>query len=69
MRCPETGAITLVGVEYASARNGKAPEPTVKRCGLWPGKAACALRCLARYGDTLPDFLDSLKTLEPFEGL
>ena len=67
MRCPETGAITLVGVEYASPGNGNAPKLTVQRCGLWPEKAGCARGCLARYGDTLPGFLDSLRALRSFE--
>ncbi len=69
MRCPETGSITLVGAEYASPRAGNAPQLTVQRCGLWPGKAGCARGCLARYEETPPGFAVNLLALRPFERL
>ena len=67
MRCPETGSITLVGVEFGSPRAGNAPELTVQRCGLWPEKLGCARGCLARYGETSPGFTVNLDALRPFE--
>lgn len=67
MRCPETGAVTLVGVECASPDTGNAPRLTVRRCRLWPEKADCARGCLARYGETPPGFPCSLHALRPFE--
>lgn len=79
MRCPETGSVTLVGVEPVSARTGvegpsvisRQPSPelpglTVQRCGLWPERAGCARGCLARYEETLPGFAVNLDALRPF---
>ena len=79
MRCPETGAITLVGVEYASLRTGvegpsvnsdrpspRSPALTVQRCGLWPERASCSRSCLARYEETLPGLAVNLDSLRPF---
>jgi hypothetical protein len=51
MRCPETNAVTLVGVSH-SARLGKGSRMEVERCGLWPEKEQCARGCLARYEET-----------------
>jgi hypothetical protein len=67
MRCPETGSITLVGIEPASRRAGKAPEVKVQRCGLWPEKMDCARGCLARYGETSPGYRVNLDALRPFK--
>ena len=67
MRCPETGAVTLVGIEPDSRRAGKAPEVMVQRCGLWPEKMGCAQGCLARYDETSPGYKVNLDALRPFE--
>lgn len=67
MRCPETGSITLVGVDYTLPRDGDTPELTVQRCGLWPERKDCARGCLARYAETAPGYLVKLDALRPFE--
>lgn len=67
MRCPETGAITLVSIEPASRRAGKAPGVKIQQCGLWPEKMDCAHGCLARYGETSPGYRVNLDALRPFE--
>ena len=66
MRCPDTGSITLVGIEYVSPRDGHAPEFTVQRCGLWPEKKNCTRDCLARYAETSPGYRVNLHALRPF---
>jgi len=67
MRCPETGSITLVGIEPASRRAGTAPGVIVRRCGLWPGKIDCARGCLARFGEISPGYRVNVHALRPFE--
>jgi hypothetical protein len=66
MRCPETGAITLVGVHEVTQLDGKGTEPVVWRCELWPEKKNCAQSCLARYNETQPGFRINLHSLRPF---
>jgi hypothetical protein len=66
MRCPETGAVILVGVEYGSPGAGQPPQLTVKRCGLWPEKRNCARGCLARYDESVPGLPANLDALKPF---
>jgi hypothetical protein len=68
MRCPETGAVNFVGVERVSRGDAKAPELTVVRCDLWPGKKDCARGCLARYHETAPGYRVNLDALRPFNG-
>lgn len=65
MRCPETGAITLVAIKTVF-RGGEAPQVTVRRCGLWPGKEDCGRGCLARCGETSPGWRFNLNALRPF---
>ena len=66
MRCPETGAITLVGVEPVAARDGESA-PVVCRCALWPEqKANCKQRCLERYEETSAGYPVNLSALRPF---
>lgn len=67
VRCPESGAITLIGVECVSLRAGSPPQLAVKHCGLWPAKAGCNWGCLARYEQTVPGFLPNLSALRPFD--
>lgn len=67
MRCPETGAVTLVGIETASRSAVRAPGVKVQRCGLWPNKKNCASGCLARYEETEPGYRVNLDALRPFE--
>jgi hypothetical protein len=64
MRCPETGTIALVGVDYEPPEPGGTPRLVVRRCGLWPSRAGCARRCLERY-ENLPGFPPDLKNLRP----
>lgn len=67
MRCPETGAVTLVGVEAAPGRAGNAPRLTVRQCDLWPERRNCGRGCLARYPETKPGYRVNLDALRPFE--
>lgn len=67
MRCPETGAVTLVGIEADSRHAGKTPAVKVERCALWPDEMGCARGCLARYDETSPGFRVNLDALRPFE--
>ena len=67
MRCPETGAIALVGVDHASPGDGSAPMLVVRRCGLWPSRAGCDRGCLARYEESLPGFSPRLSALRPID--
>lgn len=66
MRCPETGAVTLVGVREAARPAGKGTKPVVWRCELWPERKDCAQRCLVRYNETEPGFRINLHALRPF---
>lgn len=66
MRCPETGAVTLVGVNEVARRDGEGTEPVVWRCELWPERKNCAQSCLVRYNETQPGFRINLHALRPF---
>jgi hypothetical protein len=66
MRCPETGTIALVGVDYESPEPGGTPRLVVRRCGLWPARAGCARHCLERF-ETMPGFAPDLKKLRPID--
>ncbi|HEY7658742.1 MAG TPA: hypothetical protein VH881_17910 [Burkholderiales bacterium] len=66
MRCPETGAITLVGIHEATQLDGKGTAPVVWRCELWPERKICARSCLVRYKETEPGFRINLHALRPF---
>ena len=66
MRCPETGAVTLVGVQEIARPDGKGTEPVVRRCELWPERKACAQSCLERYEETEPGFRINPHALRPF---
>jgi hypothetical protein len=65
MRCPKTGAVTLVGVERTAWRDG-AWAPVVCRCALWPENAGCEQRCLERFEETTAGCPVSLSALRPF---
>jgi hypothetical protein len=65
MRCPETGAITLVGVDCVASQDGGS-KPVVCRCALWPEKAGCAQRCLERYEESSAGYPVNLSALRPF---
>jgi hypothetical protein len=67
MRCPDTGAITLVRVGQVSSPHGGAPVARVHRCQLWPGKAGCGQGCLERYDETSDGVPVNLDALRPFE--
>lgn len=66
VRCPETGAVALVGVDHVSAGDGSAPRLVVRRCGLWPSRAGCARGCLARYEESA-GFAPGFNALRPFD--
>jgi len=66
MRCPETGAVTLVGVDEVPRPEGKGTRPVVWRCELWPERKNCAQSCLLRYNETEPGFRINLHGLRPF---
>lgn len=66
MRCPETGAITLV--ETGAARGeGAAREVTVCWCDLWPARKNCVRACLVRYPETTPGYRVNIKALRRFD--
>ena len=66
MRCPETGAVTLVGVHEVARPDGKGSTPVVWRCELWPQRKDCAQSCLVRYHETEPGFRINIDALRPF---
>ncbi|MBI3043389.1 MAG: hypothetical protein HYY78_11280 [Betaproteobacteria bacterium] len=67
MRCPNTGAITQVGVLQVSSRDDGEPVPLVHYCLLWPEKAGCGQGCLQRYHETCDGVPINLDALRPFE--
>lgn len=67
MRCPQTGAISIVQVVPRAAGEGRAPGLMVKQCDLWPQNSGCTEGCLARYRETAPGLRVNLKALRPFE--
>ena len=66
MRCPETGAVTLVNVQEVARPGGKGTVPVVRRCELWPERKDCARSCLERYDETEPGFRINPHALRPF---
>ena len=62
MRCPETGAITVVRVAV-----GEGKEPAVQCCDAWPARKHCSQGCLARYSESGPGWRVNLDALRPFE--
>lgn len=67
MRCPETGAITVVRVMPAADGEGKGPGVAVQWCDSWPERKGCTQGCLARYSETGPGLQVNLNALRPFE--
>jgi len=67
MRCPETGAITLVGVKPAKPGEGAQRDVAVEHCTLWPEKAGCAQDCLERYHESSSNFPVNTDALRPFQ--
>ena len=67
MRCPETGAVSVVRVASAARGDEKAPGLMVTQCDLWPQKKDCAQGCLSRYGETASGWRVNLNALRPFE--
>ena len=67
MRCPETGAISIVQVAPTAGSAEKAPGLTVTQCDLWPQTKDCAQGCLSRYRETAPGWRVNLNALRPFE--
>jgi hypothetical protein len=61
MRCPETGAVTIVRVVE---REGV---PVVQRCESWLQVRNCKQGCLARYAETGPGVRVNVDALRPFE--
>jgi hypothetical protein len=66
LRCPETGAVTLVDVRPIGS-DGHAPRLDVSRCALWTETRECGRGCLARYGETGPGVWTDVRALRPFE--
>ena len=67
MRCPETGAVSVVQVVRTAGEDAITPGLAVTQCDLWPQKKGCAQGCLARYRETEPGFRINLNALRPFE--
>ena len=66
VRCPETGAITLVSIAHAARREGDAPAPEIRRCALWQDRQDCAQGCLTRHAEMSPGYRVNLQALRPF---
>jgi hypothetical protein len=66
MRCPDTGAVSLIYVAPAAGAE-KTHQVMVAHCDLWPQKKDCTRGCLARYGEAAPGWQVSLNSLRPFE--
>lgn len=67
MRCPNTGAITIVGVVQVPSPDGGEPVALVHRCQLWPEKTGCGQGCLERYDETRDGVPINVDGLRPFE--
>lgn len=67
MRCPETGAVALVGVARAPQGPENTPRLTVQQCDLWPERKNCGRGCLARCRETSPGYRVNLHALRPFD--
>jgi hypothetical protein len=64
MRCPETGAITLV--EVTRIPTGEKLGLGVKSCELWPEKKECRRGCLSRRAEPRENSRFDLHSLRPF---
>src|SRR5688572_28300772 len=67
MRCPETGAITVVRVVPVRTGEGKGLGVTVQWCDSWLERKGCTQGCLARYSETGPGLQVNLNALRPFD--
>jgi hypothetical protein len=68
VRCPETGAITLVRIGPGARRDGSSPATEVRHCVLWQdGKEDCAQGCLARNPEDSPAYRVNVAALRPYE--
>jgi hypothetical protein len=67
MRCPETGAVSIVQVAPTADDKRKGSALRVTQCDLWPQKKGCAQGCLARHAETGPGFHVNLDALRPFD--
>ena len=63
VRCPESGAVTLI---RTAPRTGDAKEPEVEHCALWEDREGCAQGCLARHPETVAGHRVNLQSLRPF---
>ena len=69
LRCPDSGAITLVELRE---RSNDSPHKKVaigyqiKSCQLWPGKKDCSRECLSRCHEDAGLFGFNLAALRPF---
>ncbi len=66
VRCPETGAITLVSISSAAWRDGNGSAPEVRHCALWQDRQDCVQGCLARHPEMSPSYRLNLQALRPF---
>jgi hypothetical protein len=67
VRCPETGAVSVIRVRPATRRDFQSAALEVRHCGLWPGEQNCRRGCLHRFAETSPGYPVSLKSLRPFD--
>jgi len=68
VRCPETGAITLVRLTPAARGDGNAPGAEVEHCLLWQdGKEHCAQGCLARNPEACPVHRVNMPALRAYD--
>lgn len=70
VRCPESGAISLVDIKEETPRPDEItarPLLRVKKCSLWPERIDCARGCLNACSTTYGSWRFDLASLAPFE--
>ena len=67
VRCPETGAVSVIRVRPAGRRDIKSAALEIQHCGLWPGEQDCRRGCLNRFLEASPGYRVNLKSLRPFD--
>ena len=70
VRCPESGAISLVGIKEETPGPDEItarPLLRVKKCSLWPERIDCARGCLNACSTTYGNWRFDLASLAPFE--
>ena len=70
LRCPESGAITVVDIEEMSRETNSTarwPHLRVRSCELWPERKDCGRGCLIRCSEAWGSYGSNLASLRPFD--